>query len=89
LNLVCKEGALVNERAGSVILSRNAGAFEELEPAVLALNPFDVPATADAIEAALEETGAEREKRARKLKRLATRSTPDQWLQAQLSAAGT
>lgn len=86
LNLVCKEGAVVNERAGSVILSRNAGAFEEVAEGVLPINPFDVPATADAIENALESSGAEREKRAARLKELATRTTPAGWLETQLSA---
>ena len=86
LNLVRKEGAVVNERDGSVILSRNAGAFEEIGTAVVPVQPFDVPGTADAIEAALEMTGAEREKRARKLVKLATRSTPREWLETQLNA---
>ncbi len=88
LNLVSKEGAVVNDRAGTVILSRNAGAFEEIGTAVVPVNPFDVPATADAIEFALELSGAERMKRDKKLKRLATKSTPTEWLDKQLAAAG-
>jgi trehalose 6-phosphate synthase len=88
LNLVSKEGAVVNERAGSVILSRNAGAFEEIGDAVVPVHPFDVPGTADAIEAALEMGTDERTKRANKLVRLATRTTPGDWLDAQLNAAG-
>jgi trehalose 6-phosphate synthase len=86
LNLVSKEGAVINERAGSVILSRNAGAFEEIGEAIVPVQPFDVPGTADAIEAALDMTGAEREKRAKKLVKLATRTTPGDWLDAQLGA---
>jgi trehalose 6-phosphate synthase len=88
LNLVCKEGAVVNERSGPVILSRNAGAYEELAEAVVGLQPFDVPGTADAIEKALDMPDAERQKRAKKLVRLVTRTTPQQWLEAQLNAAG-
>jgi trehalose 6-phosphate synthase len=87
LNLVSKEGAVVNERDGSVILSRNAGAFEEIGAAVVPVHPFDVPGTADAIETALDLPGAERAKRAKKLVRLATRSTPREWLETQLNAA--
>lgn len=89
LNLVCKEGAVVNERAGSVILSRNAGAFEELADGVIPVNPFDVTATADAIEQALELPDEARKRNARKLKRAAVASTPAQWLQMQLDAAST
>jgi trehalose 6-phosphate synthase len=88
LNLVSKEGAVVNERAGSVILSKNAGAFEEIGSAVVPLDPFDVGATADAIEYTLGLSEAERRKRATKLKRSATRSTPGEWLRTQLAAVG-
>jgi trehalose 6-phosphate synthase len=88
LNLVSKEGAVVNERSGSLVLSTNAGVFEELGSAVVPVDPFDVPATASAIEHALELSGDERQRRARKLRRLATRSTPADWLNAQLAAAG-
>ena len=49
LNLVVKEGALVNRANGVIVLSENAGAHEELEPNVLSINPFDVMATADAM----------------------------------------
>ena len=63
LNLVAKEGPLVNERAGALILSENAGAFAELEPWAIAVNPFDVSGQADAIHRALELTRGEREAR--------------------------
>jgi trehalose 6-phosphate synthase len=53
LNLVAKEGALVNEKDGVVVLSENAGAHEELRGNVLSINPFDVEATATAIYSAL------------------------------------
>jgi trehalose 6-phosphate synthase len=53
LNLVAKEGALVNAKDGVIVLSENAGAHEELRGHVLSINPFDVEATADAIHTAL------------------------------------
>jgi trehalose 6-phosphate synthase len=49
LNLVAKEGALVNQKEGVVVLSENAGAHEELRGNVLSINPFDVEATAAAM----------------------------------------
>ena len=49
LNLVVKEGALVNAVAGVIVLSENAGAHEELRGSVLSVNPFDVEATAAAM----------------------------------------
>ena len=53
LNLVAKEGALVNARDGVIVLSENAGAHEELRGSVLSVNPFDVEATAVALHTAL------------------------------------
>jgi trehalose 6-phosphate synthase len=53
LNLVAKEAPLVNERDGVLVLSRNAGAYEELAPWAVAVDPFDVAGQAAALHAAL------------------------------------
>jgi trehalose 6-phosphate synthase len=53
MNLVAKEGMVVNERDGVLVLSENAGAHEELGEWCLTVNPFDVGATADALHQAL------------------------------------
>jgi trehalose 6-phosphate synthase len=63
LNLVAKEGPLVNTRAGAVVLSREAGAYEELAPWVLGIDPYDVEGQADALEQALELPAADRSRR--------------------------
>ncbi|HEY6118246.1 MAG TPA: trehalose-6-phosphate synthase [Candidatus Dormibacteraeota bacterium] len=60
LNLVAKEGALVNQNDGVIVLSENAGAHEELRDAVLSVNPFDVEATAEALYVALSMPREER-----------------------------
>ncbi len=60
LNLVVKEGALVNQSDGVIVLSENAGAHEELQTHVLSVNPFDVEATAAAMHAGLTMGAAER-----------------------------
>src|SRR5207302_719150 len=49
LNLAVKEGPLVNQTNGVMLLSENAGAPEELRGTVLSINPFDVEATAAAM----------------------------------------
>ena len=49
LNLVAKEGALVNRNDGVIVLSENVGAHEELHQHVLSVNPFDIEATARAM----------------------------------------
>ncbi len=63
LNLVVKEGALVNRVAGMIVLSENAGAHEELQPHMLSINPFDIEATAEAIHEGLMTGIEERRKR--------------------------
>ena len=63
LNLVAKEGPLVNTRCGSLVLSREAGAFEELGDWALPIDPQDVEGQADALEQALDLPEAERRRR--------------------------
>ena len=60
LNLVAKEGPLVNTRDGVLVLSENAGAHEELGDWSLTVNPFDIVGQAEALHAALSMDGAER-----------------------------
>src|SRR6185503_10167553 len=53
LNLVAKEGPIVNRRAGVVCLSPEAGAFEELGAGVLPTHPYDLDQNATALHEAL------------------------------------
>ena len=48
LNLVAKEGPALNQRDGALVLSREAGAYDELADVAIGVNPFDVTATAAA-----------------------------------------
>ena len=84
MNLVSMEGPLVNRRQGALILSRNAGAFARLGRYALAINPFDVAGTADAIAEALAMPAAERTRRARGFGRAVLARNPVRWLTAQL-----
>lgn len=88
LNLVAKEAALVSERDGVLILSRNAGVFEEIGEHALTVNPFDVQATADAIERAVEMDASERAERHRRLREASTRTTPEDWVRARVAPLG-
>jgi trehalose 6-phosphate synthase len=85
LNLVAKEAPLVNERAGVLVLSRNAGAFEELEPWAIAVDPFDVIAQAEALHAALTLPEEERRVRAEALRAHVRRHDLVEWLDLQLA----
>ncbi len=54
LNLVAKEGPVLNARDGVLVLSENAGAVDELAPWALVVSPFDIGEQADALHWALE-----------------------------------
>ncbi len=88
MNLVAKEGALLNENDGMLVLSRNAGASAELGRYALPVDPVDIFGTADAIRDGLEMPDEERRKRARGLRRAAGARTPADWIGEQLRDLG-
>jgi trehalose 6-phosphate synthase len=87
LNLVAKEGPLVNRNDGVVVLSPEAGAYEELHDAVLPVHPFDIEQGAHALHTALVMPTDERAARATALRDLAAVHTPRTWLDALLTQA--
>ncbi|MFN2608622.1 MAG: trehalose-6-phosphate synthase [Acidimicrobiales bacterium] len=87
LNLVAKEGVMVNERDGVLALSREAGAWEELGGTALEVNPFDIAGTADVLATALTMSPAERTAHAEALRKAASVRQPRDWLDDQLRYA--
>lgn len=85
MNLVAKEGPLINERHGVSILSENTGAHEELGEFALSVNPFDIQEQADAIHRALSMDMQERSRRAEGLKNIITSRNPGDWINEQLN----
>jgi trehalose 6-phosphate synthase len=85
MNLVAKEGPMVNERAGVSVLSENTGAHEELGEYALSVNPFDIQELADSIHAALTMPVEERERRLQGLKSIVTARNPGDWIDEQLA----
>ncbi|MBI5681272.1 MAG: trehalose-6-phosphate synthase [Methanobacterium sp.] len=68
MNIVAKEGSVVNENNGVLILSTGAGCYEELKDGAICINPFDLRQTAESIDNALlmdEETKSQMIKNAR------------------------
>jgi trehalose 6-phosphate synthase len=84
MNLVAKEGPLVNERDGVSVLSENTGAHEELGEFALSVNPFDIQELADSIHAALTMPAEERRRRSEGLKAIVTERDPGHWIDEQL-----
>jgi trehalose 6-phosphate synthase len=85
MNLVAKEGPMVNERAGVSILSENTGAHEELGDCALSVNPFDIQELADSIHAALTMPFEERRRRLENLQAIVTARNPGDWVDEQLT----
>lgn len=89
LNLVAKEGPVVNARDGQLVLSNQAGAWIELRDAAFTIHPFDLSATATALEQALDLGDPDRSRRAAELRRSAQARTPADWLEDQIAAVPT
>jgi trehalose 6-phosphate synthase len=87
LNLVAKEGPLVNERDGTVVLSRQAGAWDELYEHAIGVNPFDISGTAAALGLALDLSPAQRAERATGLRKAAVARSPLEWFDDQATQA--
>lgn len=86
MNLVSKEGPVVNERNGLLVLTRGAGSYQEMgEPAVVIDEARSVESTMIALERALDMPSDERAQRAGALREAATRTQPSDWIEAQLA----
>ncbi len=87
MNLVAKEGVLVNQRNGVLMLSEHAGAFYELGDYALTVSPFDIHSTAKAMHRALTMSATEREHRSEQLKRIVRSHDVREWFSTQLHDA--
>lgn len=67
MNLVAKEGVILNKRNGVVILSEEAGVAEEFGDASLLISPYDVHGTREALHQALTMSITERQERAQRM----------------------
>ncbi len=88
MNLVSKEGPTVNSRGGVLVLSRDAGSYEELGAYALGVAPDDVEGTSLALEAALAMPKAERKRRAALLRKAVERNDLTNWLRRQFADIG-
>jgi trehalose 6-phosphate synthase len=84
MNLVAKEGPLVNQHDGVLILSERAGARQQLESGATVISPCDVYATAEALHQALKMPAEQRRERANRLRWLIEREDITDWLCRQL-----
>jgi trehalose 6-phosphate synthase len=85
MNLVAKEGALINERNGVLILSEGAGAVTQLGEHALIIAPTDVEGTAEALYRAMTMPLDERRRRAEGLRRAVETDDVAAWFRRQLA----
>lgn len=86
MNLVAKEVPVVSDAGCALVLSREAGAHEELDEFAITVNPYDVTATAEALHRALTLPPADRADRTKHLAAAATALPPRRWFLDQLEA---
>ena len=87
MNLVAKEGVLVNQKDGVLILSEDAGAFYELGEYALTVSPFDIYGTARSIHQALTMSPEEKRRRAQALRAIVTEADIRSWFYDQVDDA--
>lgn len=86
LNLVALEAPLVNTRNGVLVLSRDAGAWEELGEWAIGVDPHDVEATSQALERALALPDADRAARLAGIRGRVLARTPLAWADVEIAA---
>jgi trehalose 6-phosphate synthase len=84
MNLVAKEGPVVNEQDGVLVLSEGAGAAEELEEGALVISPYDVVEMSESLHRALAMSPEERAQRASTLRSIVEEHRVGDWLYDQL-----
>ncbi|MFK8908925.1 trehalose-6-phosphate synthase [Streptomyces sp. YS-3] len=84
MNLVAKEVPVVSDSGCALVLSREAGAYEELGEDAVVVNPYDVSGTATALHEALSMGPEERTARTKRLAAAATALPPQRWFLDQL-----
>ncbi|MET8632455.1 alpha,alpha-trehalose-phosphate synthase (UDP-forming) [Streptomyces sp. NPDC004096] len=89
MNLVAKEVPVVSDEGCALVLSREAGAFEELSEDAVAVNPYDIGGMATALHEALSMGTGERAERTKRLAAQATALPPARWFLDQLAALET
>ena len=84
MNLVAKEGPVVNERNGVLVLSEAAGAHERLKVGALSVAPADLEGTTRALYQALTMSEEERATRNQAMVEIIEREDITYWLMRQL-----
>ena len=88
MNLVAKEGPVVNTQNGVLILSETSGAYHQLSGGALPVSPTDIEGTMEALHQAILMSPEERKRRAGALTEAVNREDVNHWICRQLEDIG-
>ena len=84
MNLVAKEGPIVNARNGVLVLSHSSGVHDQLADGALSVSPTDIEGTMKALYQAITMSPEERKDRASRLINSVCREDINDWIKHQL-----
>jgi trehalose 6-phosphate synthase len=85
MNIVAKEGSVINENNGALILSTGAGCYGELKDGATCINPYDIRQTAESINIALLMNETTKAKMMAKARAAIQRNDLNKWVSDQLN----
>ncbi len=85
MNLVAKEGPVVNTRNGVLVLSESSGVHHQLSEAALSVSPTDIEGTMEALHQAITMAPEDRERRAAALVKSISQEDITHWLNRQFT----
>ena len=83
MNLVAKEGPVVNSRNGVIVLSHSSGVYQQLSDGVVSISPTDIEGTMEALHQAITMSAEDRKIKSAKLYESVCREDINHWLYRQ------
>jgi trehalose 6-phosphate synthase len=84
MNLVAKEGPVVNSKNGVLVLSHSSGGYQQLSDGAISVSPTDVEGTMEALHQAITMSAEDRKLRAEQLYAAVCREDITHWLNQQM-----
>ena len=85
MNLVAKEGAVVNNRDGVLVLSHSSGVYQQLSDGAISVSPTDIEGTMEALHQAITMSAEDRKARAARMLNSVCREDINHWLYQQMN----
>ena len=85
MNLVAKEGPVVNNRDGVLVLSHSSGVYQQLSDGAISVSPTDIEGTMEALHQAITMPAEDRKTRAARMLNSVCREDINHWLYQQMN----